>query len=62
MKQETKELIKNIKSGSFTKQELIDIIIMLITKMELLDNKVDNLDTVCGYMIKDLDLNKYSMI
>jgi hypothetical protein len=62
MKQETKELITNIKSGKFTKQELIDIIIMLITKMELLDNKVDNLDTVCGYMIKDLDLNKYSMI
>lgn len=57
MKPETKELISNIKTGTFTKAELIDIIVMLIIKMELLDNKVDNLDTVCGYMIKDLNLN-----
>lgn len=57
MKQETKDLISNIKSGAFTKAELIDIIVLLITKMELLDNKVENLDTVCGYMIKDLNLN-----
>ncbi len=62
MKQETKDLITRIKSGEFTKAELQETLVMIITNMELVANKVDNLDTICGYMIKDLDLNKYSMI
>lgn len=62
MKQETKDLITRIKRCDFTKAELQETLVMIITNMELVANKVDNLDTICGYMIKDLDLNKYSMI
>ena len=62
MKKETKDLLERLNSGRFTKSDLIDILIRLITKQELLENKVDNLDTVCEYLIKDLNLNKYPLI